>query len=240
MKDWRMKVKKCQLYFPPAAATPKQLHLNTFLCTLTDTIVHEKSQQERKSEIGFTIDHVSPLLKYIFPAKGVLSCKWERSSTLQASTACKKVRTDLILIANGQEVGCGEIKTPCPTSQLLEEDRSRIAETLKRQLHARIMKSKDVKEFFTFGIIFDGFNIELYMMIFDFQRTLPYQFYYVERVKLPTSFESYNNMEETIEYLLSFKNLILSSLAGEEDMHKPYAYHNFTRLFKPTIAFIKD
>jgi hypothetical protein len=54
------------------------------------------------------------------------------------------------LVANGQEVGCGEIKPPGTTSQLVKEDRARTAEILKRQLHVRIMKSKYPKEFVYF------------------------------------------------------------------------------------------
>ncbi len=70
-------------------------------------------------------------------------------------------------------VGCGEIKPPGTTSQLVDEDRARTAEILKRQLHVRIMKSKDSKEFVTFGVVFNGFNIELYVMAFDFENTPP-------------------------------------------------------------------
>ncbi|KAI9020150.1 hypothetical protein CLU79DRAFT_690578, partial [Phycomyces nitens] len=75
---------------------------------------------------------------------------------LPTDKGCKRVRTDFVLVANGQEVGCGEIKFPGTTSQLSEEDRARIAEMLKRQLHVRIMKSKDPKEFVTFGMVFNG------------------------------------------------------------------------------------
>lgn len=76
---------------------------------------------------------------------------------------------------------------------------------LKRQLHVRIMKSKDPKEFVTFGVVFNGFNIELYVMAFDSENTPPYQFHEIEKLKLPSSPESYTNIEETIGYLTSFK-----------------------------------
>lgn len=109
------------------------------------------------------------------------------------------------MVANGQEVGCGEIKPPGTTSHLVEEDRARTAEILKRQLHVRIMESKDPKEFVTFGVVFNGFNIELYIMAFDFENTPSYQFYETEKLKLPSSPELYTNIEETIENLASFK-----------------------------------
>ncbi|RCH83375.1 hypothetical protein CU097_006373, partial [Rhizopus azygosporus] len=59
----------------------------------------------------------------------------------------ERIRVDFVLFVNDQEVGCGEIKSPGTTSQLLEEDWARTAETLKRQLPVCIMKSKDTKEF---------------------------------------------------------------------------------------------
>ncbi|KAI8887133.1 hypothetical protein K501DRAFT_176195, partial [Backusella circina FSU 941] len=138
---------------------------------------------------------------------------------------------------NGQEVGCGETKPPGTNSQLVEEDRARTAEILKRQLYVRIMKSKDPKEFVTFGVVFNGFNIELYVMAFNFENTPPYQFYEIEKLKLPSSPELYTNIEEIIENLASFKTSIVSSLAEEADVTKPYIYHDYTHLFKPTIAF---
>lgn len=106
---------------------------------------------------------------------------------------------------NGQEVGCGEIKPPDTTPQLVEEDRARTAETLKRQLHVRIMKSKDPKEFVTFGVVFNGFSIELYVMAFEYKKKPPYQFYEVEKLKLPSSPDLYTNMEETLENFTGFK-----------------------------------
>lgn len=87
----------------------------------------------------------------------------------------------------------------------MEEDRARTAEILKRQLHVRIMKSKDPKEFVTFGVVFNGYNIEMYVTAFDPQNTPPYQFYEIEKVKLPSSPDLYINIEETIENLASFK-----------------------------------
>ncbi|KAI8989359.1 hypothetical protein BDB01DRAFT_887379 [Pilobolus umbonatus] len=67
---------------------------------------------------------------------------------------------------------------------------------IKRQLHARIMKAKDTKEFKTLGVIFNGFDKELYNT---------YNFYDIEMLKLLTSIHLCNNMEEAIENLLSFK-----------------------------------
>ncbi|KAI8976048.1 hypothetical protein BDB01DRAFT_728193 [Pilobolus umbonatus] len=69
----------------------------------------------------------------------------------------------------------------------MEEDHARTAKTLKRQLHARIMNAKDTKEFKTFGVIFNGFSIELYVMIFDPENKNTFNFYDIEMLKLLTS-----------------------------------------------------
>ncbi|GAA5816938.1 hypothetical protein MFLAVUS_010473 [Mucor flavus] len=105
----------------------------------------------------------------------------------QAFNKIKEIRADFVWVANGQEVGCSEIKAPNTSSQLVEEGQARTAEILERQLYVRIMKSKDPKEFATFGVVFNGFNIELYVMAFDFENTPPYRFYEIEKLKLPSS-----------------------------------------------------
>jgi hypothetical protein len=64
---------------PPIVSTHGQLHLNTFLCALTNTIINEHKDSSKKSEIGFTVENVSPLFRYLFPANGKLSYKWSVS-----------------------------------------------------------------------------------------------------------------------------------------------------------------
>lgn len=53
-------------------------------------------------------------------------------------------------------------------------------------------------------MVFSGFNIELYVMAFDFENT-SCQFYEIEKLKLPSSPKLYTTIEETIENLASFK-----------------------------------
>ncbi|KAI8085963.1 uncharacterized protein B0P05DRAFT_28991 [Gilbertella persicaria] len=198
--------------------------------------MNEKRTQEEKSEIGFIVDNVSSLFKYLFPANDVLLCKWEKASTSNKNNECKKIRTDFVIMANGLEVGCGEVKTANTSFYLLEEDRARMAETLKRQLHVRMMKSKKTKEFVSFGILFDGFKIELYTMTFEAEKTPPYQLYEAEKLTLPSSPETYVHFEETIEHLISFKTSIISSMPEETDILEPYIYHDYIHLLKPTMA----
>lgn len=76
-------------------------------------------------------------------------------------------------------------------------------------------------------------------MAFDFEKypPPPYQFYEIEKLKLPSSSELYTNIEETIKNLASFKAFIISILAEEADVTKPYIYHDYIHLFTPTITF---
>ncbi|GAA5800723.1 hypothetical protein HPULCUR_006159 [Helicostylum pulchrum] len=94
--------------------------------------------------------------------------------------------TGFVLVANGHEVGCGEIKPPGTSFRLLEEDRARSAEILKQQLYVRMLKSKNPKEFVTFG-----YDIELYIMVFDFENSCRYQFYEIEASRFARTLHKY-------------------------------------------------
>lgn len=59
--------------------------------------------------------------------------------------------TDFIILNEGRELGCREIKSIETPIALLEKDRTRLAEIMKQQLNVRIMKAKSIKEFQTFG-----------------------------------------------------------------------------------------
>ena len=56
----------------------------------------------------------------------------------------------------GIEVGCGEVKPPKKSKELIDIDRARIAEICKRQLHLRLQISSSTKEHCTFGILVGG------------------------------------------------------------------------------------
>ncbi|KAI8385615.1 hypothetical protein BD560DRAFT_321979 [Blakeslea trispora] len=102
------------------------------------------------------------------------------------------------------------------------------------------MKSKSTKEFKIFGIVFNGFDTELYTLAFDPNDANPYHLYLVEALKPPNSLDLYSNTKETLEYLLSFKTSIIPSLAEEADIVKPCIYHSCIHLFKPSISFKND
>lgn len=92
--------------------------------------------------------------------------KRDKSSFKINNNVSQKLRLDFVFDANDQEIGCGEVKVCNHNSSLLDNDRARIAETLKRQLHVRIMKCKDPEQMVTFGMFCNDHDIELYIMSF--------------------------------------------------------------------------
>ncbi|EIE88397.1 hypothetical protein RO3G_13108 [Rhizopus delemar RA 99-880] len=72
-------------------------------------------------------------------------------------------------------------------------------------------------------------------MSFNSKAEVPYQLYKIQTLKIPTSLSTYTHIEESLEYLKSFKNMIDSSLASEEDTTRPMIYQQYTSFFKPTI-----
>lgn len=69
----------------------------------------------------------------------------------------RTTRPDIIMIYHeGIEVGCGEVKPPKKSKELVDIDRARIAEICKRQLHLCLQISSSTKEHCTFGILVGG------------------------------------------------------------------------------------
>lgn len=82
-------------------------------------------------------------------------------------TTLRKMRPDfIILVCDGNEVGCGEIKPPTATANELKEDRCRIPEHMKRQLPRRLQSASDEKKLVTFGFFVFGQELELSMLEF--------------------------------------------------------------------------
>lgn len=71
-----------------------------------------------------------------------------------------KLRPDILIHArqHGQviEVACGEVKKPDVSQQHLNEDKIRVLEVMKRQLHIRLKYAKAHYEAVIFGILVQG------------------------------------------------------------------------------------
>lgn len=66
-------------------------------------------------------------------------------------------RSDMLFTSEyGIEVGNGELKPPGSNTALLDEDRARISELCKWQLHTRLKESRSEQECVTYGILIAG------------------------------------------------------------------------------------
>jgi hypothetical protein len=102
-----------------------------------------------------------------------------------------------------QELGCGEVKVGNVCPKLLEEDRARLGESMKKQLHNRIFRAKNESEFKTFGLFIHNTTIEMYTC--KFTNNKEFVFVLLKSITLPTLKTSYTTMEETSEIMMSFK-----------------------------------
>lgn len=103
------------------------------------------------------------------------------------------VRTDFLLYDSIQELGCGEVKLNCTDERLNEEDRARLGESLKKQLHYRIRRAKSTKEFYAFGIFVVDDIIELYCSSFS-----------KEKESLEILFNFKDSQQDPLDYKIIF------------------------------------
>ncbi|KAG2212590.1 hypothetical protein INT47_000566, partial [Mucor saturninus] len=264
IRKWRRsRVSRAQ-YFP-TAFTPSdpsteedilQRNLGSFLVYLTETMDRASLLSNRKqSEIDYIVQNVSILIKLIFDSTStlniacllILSTKLfttnNKSAIVQGEapltdkdTNGKLLTHDFLIHTSHQEVGCGEIKVNEASKKLQEEDRDRLGERLKRQLHSRIRQAKSTREFFVFGVFISGPKMELYRSSFSKENGC--DFVLLSNITLPTADTTYTSLEESLEVLFSFKDSIINTTQNTSEYEQPYIYHEYSTLFKPTVSFI--
>ncbi|KAG1473832.1 hypothetical protein G6F56_000716 [Rhizopus delemar] len=127
--------------------------------------------KHNQSEIDFIIKFASVLIQNAFSSSNRISIDWDTSSFSLLEEVPKEyltTRPDIIMICyEGIEVGCGEVKPPKKSKELIDIDRARIAEICKRQLHLRLQISSSTKEHCAFGIFVGGMMLELTKLELD-------------------------------------------------------------------------
>lgn len=121
------------------------------------------------------------------------------------------------------------------SEELQEEDRARLGERLKKQLHHRIIKAKSEAEFVTFGIFISDSNVEVYRCSFTTENG--YVLVLLSQLTLPTLGSTYNALEESLELLFILKESMVNSLQTSSEVNLPYIYRNYYAYFKPTVTF---
>ncbi|KAI7863754.1 hypothetical protein BDF14DRAFT_1733375 [Spinellus fusiger] len=148
----------------------------------------------------------------------------------------KLITTGFLIHDSNQELGCGEIKVSSADERLQEEDRARLGETLKRQLHHRIKQARSQREFFVFGMFVTSNSMELYRSSFSMENG--YSLFLQSKIMLLTLQSTYTSLEESLEILFSFKESITNTLQDPSEYKQPYIYHEYDDHLRPTVCFI--
>ncbi|KAG1336466.1 hypothetical protein G6F62_006250 [Rhizopus arrhizus] len=196
---------------------------------------HQKQHIVKKSEPDFITKYVTNFLQNImFAYQDHLFFRWDISSKVYDESKKKKRPDFIICTSDGFEVGCGEIKPPDTNSNEEKEDRCRIPEHLKKQLHMRLQVALEEKELVTFGFSIFGEELELSMMEFKEGK---YEYSIIKLLKLPTMYATFERMDESVEYLLGFFDIIKSTVVEKNGSANSSLFMKYKKLLKPTISF---
>ncbi|KAL0091799.1 hypothetical protein J3Q64DRAFT_1634936 [Phycomyces blakesleeanus] len=213
-------------------------------CVLTYTLniinidrKHEHTKQDivRKSEPNFISKYVANFFQNImFAYQDSLFFRWDTCSEVYDESKKKKRPDFIICTFDGFEVGCGEIKQPGTNYNDVEEDRCRVPEQLKKQLHKRLQTASEEKELATFGCFVFGEELELSMMEFKQGR---YEYSVIKKLKLPTMCSTFERMDQSLEFLLGFFDIIKNTIVGKDGPVDSSLFLKYKQLLKPTISF---
>ncbi|KAI9251052.1 hypothetical protein BY458DRAFT_524159 [Sporodiniella umbellata] len=245
IRKWRRSKLAKTEYFP-SQFTPNdpsteedifQRNLGVFLVSLTETLDRlPLISRSKHSEIDYLVQNISILLRFVFNSKSEINVAWERPSMTNKDTGGKTVTHDFLIYSNNQELGCGEVKIDGVGERLQEEDRARLGERLKKQLHYRIKEAKSIREFYVFGVFVVGNTMELYRS--SFSKKNGYDFVLLRKIALPTLKSTYTSIEDSLEILFSFKESIIKTMQDPSECERPYIYREYYKYLKPTVSFI--
>lgn len=200
--------------------------------------ISKKYNVEKNNEMNFLVQYVALLFESLI-INSKLHLNWD--VTPNSYTNCELDvhfnRHDFILhTADGMEIGTGEIKPYQATDALVEEDRCRIAESCKKQLHQRLLVARSKNELQTYGIMVNGTKVQLSTL--QLSETGEYNYYIIYDAILPTTRDTYAFMEETLVKLVQFVNLMENSLIKPEEMADELILPEYSPFLKPTVYMI--
>ncbi|CAO3615050.1 unnamed protein product [Mucor hiemalis] len=223
-------IQRGTLYIPPHTYTT--LNQMAFDNVITSAyLLHGKPRIKGKgSEISQVALSVSTFLCPLFSAHDEVQVEFDNTSWIfkqQDASDIESLRPDIILYHQQQEVvveiGCGEVKKPGVSESLLKEDKMRVLEVMKRQLHLRLYHAKKEYEAVTFGILVQGKVIKksyhicflpyllckgttviLLKMHMDLENGV-YMYHEEYPFTLPTTYHTYAHMDIALEIISNFK-----------------------------------
>ncbi|KAG2236224.1 hypothetical protein INT48_008584 [Thamnidium elegans] len=219
----------------------KELALNNIISSTY--LFHGKERFKNKgSELNLIASSVSVFLSPFFSAHDAAQIEFDAVSWVfkqSEKTFEDKLRPDILIHAKqyGEiiEVGCSEVKNIGTSEERLKEDKIRVLEIMKRQLHVRMKHAKSVHEVVTFGILVQGMSVILLRMTMDLDKGV---YFYSEQSEfiLPTSYKAYSHMDTSMELFYNFKNNIMDSLARSQDAKNDNIWNIYKNHVKPTIS----
>ena len=156
-------MQKRTLYIQPHTSTTlDQMALNNII---TPTyLLHGKPRIKSKgSEINLVASSVSKFLSPLFSTHDQVQVEFDTTSWIfkqQDDIDNVSLRPDIVFNYQQQEevveIGCGEVKKSGVSQALLNEDKMRVLEVMKCQLHLRLCRAKKEYEAVTFGVLVQG------------------------------------------------------------------------------------
>ncbi|CAO3658407.1 unnamed protein product [Rhizopus stolonifer] len=235
-------VQKHTLYIQSHPCTTlEQVALNNIITSTY--LLHGKPKIKSKgSELNFVASSVSIFLNPLFSAHDQIQVEFDTTSWIFKQNNIDNVRLRPDIIFNYQqqeevvEVGCGEVKKPGVSQALLDEDKIRVLEVMKRQLHLRLYHAKKEYEAATFGVLVQGATVILLEMKMDLENGV-YMYHEQQPFTLPTTHHTHAHMEIALEVITKFKNKMLNSLLRAEDHNCQNIWSLYKPHVRPTVSY---
>ncbi|KAI8348669.1 hypothetical protein BD560DRAFT_410674 [Blakeslea trispora] len=204
-------IQRRTLYVPPHTySTLDQMAPNN---VITSTyLLHGKPRiKSKESELNQVALSVSTFLSPLFSAHDQVQIEFDNTSWIfkqQDNNHFESLRPDIIFYYQQQEeiveVGCGEVKKSGVSQALLDQDKMRVLEVMKRQLHLRLCRAKKEYEAVTFGILVQGTTVILLKMQMDLESGV-YMYHEEYPFTLPTTYHTHTQMDIALETISNFK-----------------------------------
>lgn len=142
-------------------------------------------------------------------------------------------RHDIILYTkDGTEIASGEVNPMNAAQESVEEDKARIAESCKKQLHKRLYKARNKKELYTYRLLI--YNDQFILTISHLTERGEYQHYTAYECALASKPDKYAFMAETLEILIHFLNMAEDTVPeADEEMSNDLIWSKYVENIKP-------
>lgn len=140
-------------------------------------------------------------------------------------------RPDMVISHGGVTVGCGEIKPFHASRGLIDEDRARLPEFMKRILHERIVDAQTEEEFAVYGFLVTGGEVEIsFMKLVDGE----YLYKIYTGIVLSSTLGNTDSIAQLLARLYFVRQWITATIPSVQG---PRLFYDRSRL-KPTLRLV--